>query len=84
MPGVSLTVINPTWYDAAHRQEESMEAVISQLLKDFEGGRMGRRQFIQSLALAALAGSAASSAIAQTGSGFKTMQLDHISYQVPD
>jgi len=61
-----------------------METLISQLLKDFEGGRMSRRQLIQSLALAALAGSAASSAAAQTGNGFKTMHLDHISYQVPD
>lgn len=61
-----------------------METLISQLLKDFEGGRMSRRQLIQSLALAALAGSAASSAAAQTGNGFKTMHLDHISYLVPD
>ena len=61
-----------------------METLISQLLKDYEGGRMSRRQLIQSLALAALAGSAASSAHAQTGDGFKTMHLDHISYQVPD
>ena len=61
-----------------------METLISQLLKDFEGGKMSRRQLIQSLALAALAGSAAQSSAAQTGSGFKTMHLDHISYQVPD
>lgn len=61
-----------------------METVISQLLKDFEGGKMSRRQLIQSLALAALAGSAASGAAAQTGNGFKTMHFDHVSYQVPD
>ena len=61
-----------------------METVISQLLKDFEGGKMSRRQLIQSLALAALAGSAAGSAGAQTRNGFTTMHLDHISYLVPD
>jgi len=60
-----------------------METLISQLLKDFEGGKMSRRQLIQSLALAALAGSTARSADAQ-GNGFKTVHLDHISYQVPD
>jgi catechol 2,3-dioxygenase-like lactoylglutathione lyase family enzyme len=79
-----LTVFRSTWYDAEHRQEESMETVISQLLKDFEGGKMSRRQLIQSLALAALAGSAAGSAGAQTRNGFTTMHLDHISYLVPD
>jgi len=61
-----------------------METLISQLLKDFEGGKMSRRQLIQSLALAALAGSAAGGAAAQTGGGFTTTHLDHISYQVPD
>ena len=60
-----------------------METLISQLLKDFEGGKMSRRQLIQSLALAAFAASAARSADAQ-GNGFKTVHLDHISYQVPD
>jgi catechol 2,3-dioxygenase-like lactoylglutathione lyase family enzyme len=61
-----------------------MEALVSQLLKEFENGRMSRRQLIQSLALAALAGSAASGVAAQGGIGFKTTHLDHISYQVPD
>lgn len=61
-----------------------METLISQLLKEFEGGKMSRRQLIQSLALAALAGSAASRAAAQSGNGFRTITFDHISYQVPD
>ena len=61
-----------------------METFISQLLKDFENGRMSRRQLIQSLALAAVAGSAARTAAAQTGNGFRTTHFDHISYAVPD
>ena len=52
-----------------------MENVIAKLLQDFENGKMSRRQLIQSLALAATAAPANS---------FKTIRLDHISYQVPD
>jgi hypothetical protein len=37
-----------------------MENVIAKLLEDFEGGKMSRRQLIQSLAMAALAAPAAS------------------------
>jgi catechol 2,3-dioxygenase-like lactoylglutathione lyase family enzyme len=60
-----------------------MEHVISKLLSDFENGRMNRRQLIQSLALAATAASAASG-YAAPAPGFKTMSVDHISYQVND
>ena len=62
-----------------------MEQIIAGLLKDFESGKMNRRQLIQGMAIAAAAvwgpGSAAASA---AGKGFKTMSLDHISYQVAD
>lgn len=67
-----------------------MEHIIAKLLRDFESGLMNRRQLIQSLALAATA----SEAMAQNPAGqsapaakkpaFKTMELDHISYQVKD
>jgi catechol 2,3-dioxygenase-like lactoylglutathione lyase family enzyme len=61
-----------------------MEAVISQLLEQFEGGRLTRRQLIQSLALAAVAaGGGEGVAAAQTG-GFRTLNLDHINYLVTD
>src|SRR4030095_11650456 len=61
-----------------------MENIIAQLLTDFENGKMTRRQLVQRLAMAATA----ASAVAATGSsafaanGFKTLSLDHISYQV--
>jgi catechol 2,3-dioxygenase-like lactoylglutathione lyase family enzyme len=69
-----------------------MEHVIDNLLKDFERGKMSRRQLIQSLAMAALASPAASAA-AQTPAAapaslgpapWKTTALDHISYAVTD
>ena len=69
-----------------------MEAVINGLLKQFEDGKMTRRQLIQSLALAAAAAPAATAG-AQTAStipaataapAFKTVWLDHISYAVTD
>ena len=60
-----------------------MEHVIAGLLKDFEDGKMTRRQLIQSLAMAAMAGSATAAA-AQPPAPWKTVWLDHISYQVSD
>ena len=70
-----------------------METVINGLLKQFEDGKLTRRQLIQSLALAAAAASPAATAGAQTAStipaasappAFKTVWLDHISYAVTD
>jgi catechol 2,3-dioxygenase-like lactoylglutathione lyase family enzyme len=76
-----------------------MENVIAGLLKDFEDGRMTRRQLIQSLALVAAGAVPASSALAQNAAprppappippafeptGWKTVWLDHISYAVSD
>ena len=60
-----------------------METVISQLLKQFEDGKVTRRQLIQSLALAAVAAGGGTDAAAQA-SGFKTLNLDHINYLVTD
>jgi len=61
-----------------------MENIISQLLQDFENGKMSRRQFVQRLAMAATAASAvaAKASPAFAANGFKTVSLDHISYQV--
>lgn len=73
-----------------------METVIAGLLKDFEDGKMTRRQLIQSLALAAAAampGAAAAQTAAQSKTPiaqafepvpWKTVWLDHISYAVSD
>jgi catechol 2,3-dioxygenase-like lactoylglutathione lyase family enzyme len=73
-----------------------MEGIIAGLLKQFEDGKMTRRQLIQSLALAAAAGPAASAAAQETAqkastippatgrAAWKTVWLDHISYAVSD
>ena len=76
-----------------------MESVINGLLKDFEDGRMTRRQLIQSLALVAAGAVPGTAALAQGGAprppappipqafeptGWKTVWLDHISYAVSD
>ena len=70
-----------------------MESVIAGLLRDFEQGRMSRRQLIQSLAMAAAAAAAPGTALAQTPAPaasamgkapWKTVWLDHISFQVSD
>jgi catechol 2,3-dioxygenase-like lactoylglutathione lyase family enzyme len=70
-----------------------MESVIAGLLKDFEDGKMTRRQLIQSLAMAAAAAMPAASVAAQTAPAipaatgpapWKTVWLDHISYAVSD
>lgn len=66
-----------------------MEGVIAGLLKDFEDGKMNRRQLIRSLALAAMAAPAAAAlqpaaASAAPSAPWKTVYLDHISYSVSD
>ena len=75
-----------------------MESVIAGLLKDFEDGKMTRRQLIQSLAMAAAVAAPGARALAQNAAaqpkppipqafeptGWKTLWLDHISFQVSD
>jgi catechol 2,3-dioxygenase-like lactoylglutathione lyase family enzyme len=70
-----------------------MESVVAALLRDFENGTLTRRQLVQTLALMAV-GSPVASAVAQsvaaapakvaTGTPWKTVYLDHISFQVSD
>ena len=60
-----------------------MESVIAQLVKQFEDGKVSRRQLIQGLAALASAGGAANAG-AQTAGGFRTANLDHIAYTVTD
>lgn len=69
-----------------------METIISNLIRDFENGKMSRRQLIRSLALAVVgthslssatpaAAATASSSAAPLG---RTASLDHISFAVAD
>jgi catechol 2,3-dioxygenase-like lactoylglutathione lyase family enzyme len=61
-----------------------MENVIAKLLDDFEHGRMTRRQLIKSLAVVAAMAAEATPASAENAKGFKTVAVNHISYQVND
>jgi catechol 2,3-dioxygenase-like lactoylglutathione lyase family enzyme len=58
-----------------------MEHIIDRLVRDFEHGKLSRRQLIQSLAVAA---SAATTASAADPAPFKAVTVNHISYQVAD
>jgi len=69
-----------------------MESVVAALLRDFESGKLTRRQLVQTLALMAV-GSPMASAVGQSvatapaksaGTPWKTVWLDHISFQVSD
>jgi len=70
-----------------------MESVVAALLRDFESGKLTRRQLVQTLALMAV-GSPVAAAVAQSaaaspakpesGTPWKTVFLDHISFQVSD
>jgi len=70
-----------------------MESVVAALLRDFENGKLSRRQLVQTLALMAI-GSPVASAVAQStvaapakaaaGTPWKTVFLDHISFRVSD
>ncbi len=63
-----------------------MEAIISKMVRDFERGRLTRRELVKSLALAAafLPASRTAGAGGVAEGGFKALSLDHISYQVAD
>jgi catechol 2,3-dioxygenase-like lactoylglutathione lyase family enzyme len=61
-----------------------MEQIITRLLQDFEQGKVTRRQLIQSLALAATAGSAVRPALAADTPIAKALSINHVSYQVAD
>ena len=60
-----------------------MEAIISDLVKRFEKGKVSRRELIGSLTMLAAAGGAASVADAQEAP-FRSTRIDHISIQVTD
>jgi catechol 2,3-dioxygenase-like lactoylglutathione lyase family enzyme len=58
-----------------------MEYMIDKLLREFEQGKMSRRQLVQTLALGA---AAAAPAAAAEGKGFQAVTVNHLSYQVAD
>ncbi len=61
-----------------------MEEVISKLLGDFERGKMSRRHLISTLAVTAAASAAPVFAAEPANKGFKTVAVNHLSYNVKD
>lgn len=61
-----------------------MEHVIAKSVRDFENGKLTRRELIKSLALTVAAASVAGAAPAAEGKGFKAVAVNHISYGVAD
>jgi catechol 2,3-dioxygenase-like lactoylglutathione lyase family enzyme len=71
--------------DEVDRKEgHGMEKFIADLVKNFESGKVDRREFCQTVALAATVYAAGDAANAQTGTGFKTLGINHLSYACPD
>src|SRR5436309_6736892 len=64
------------------RKEVVMEAIISNLVSQFEKGALSRRQLVRALAMLAATGTAARAA--QNDIDFKTADIDHVSIQVTD
>src|SRR5262249_31587374 len=62
---------------------DRMEKIIDRLVKDFETGKLSRRQLIQSLTVAASA-AAGAAAPSPDPAPFKAVTVNHISYQVAD
>jgi catechol 2,3-dioxygenase-like lactoylglutathione lyase family enzyme len=61
-----------------------MERFITELVDNFERGKMDRREFCQTVALAATVYAAGDAAHAQATRGFKMIGINHISYTCPD
>jgi catechol 2,3-dioxygenase-like lactoylglutathione lyase family enzyme len=61
-----------------------MEKFIAGLVKDFESGKLDRREFCQTVALAAVVYGAGEAANAETGRGLKMLGVNHLSYACAD
>jgi catechol 2,3-dioxygenase-like lactoylglutathione lyase family enzyme len=61
-----------------------MERFIADLVKGFENGKLSRREFCETVALAATVFAAGDAANAQSAHGLKIIGVNHISYSCPD
>jgi catechol 2,3-dioxygenase-like lactoylglutathione lyase family enzyme len=61
-----------------------MERFIADLVKSFESGKVDRREFCKTVALAATVYAAGDAANAQATRGFKVIGVNHLSYSCPD
>lgn len=61
-----------------------MESAISRILKDFESGRLSRRQVIGSLSALIAAAAGSKPALAQAKSPFQAVAMNHVALRVTD
>jgi catechol 2,3-dioxygenase-like lactoylglutathione lyase family enzyme len=61
-----------------------MERFIADLVKNYESGKVDRREFCKTVALAATVYATGNAANAQAPRGFKMLGINHISYTCPD
>jgi catechol 2,3-dioxygenase-like lactoylglutathione lyase family enzyme len=64
-----------------------MESIVSGLMREFENGRLSRRDLVKKLTVAAAASAASLPAVGNAAapvSAFKAMSVNHISYGVAD
>ena len=61
-----------------------MERFIANLIRDYESGKVDRREFCKTVALAATVYAAGDAAKAQAPRGFKMLGINHISYTCPN
>src|SRR6267154_3314062 len=66
------------------REDHGMERFIADLVKIFESGKVDRREFCKTVALAATVYAAGDAANAQAPRGFKIIGVNHLSYTCPD
>src|SRR5438477_11800271 len=68
------------------REARSMEKFIDRLIRDFESGKLGRREFCQMLGIATaiFAAGGPEANAAPAGRGFKGLGVNHVSYLCPD
>src|SRR5205807_8620656 len=69
---------------ASIREGSRMEKFIADLVKNYESGKVDRREFCKTVALAATVYAAGDAAQAQAPRGFKMIGINHISYTCPD
>ena len=61
-----------------------MERFIADLVSSYQSGKIDRRQFCETVALAATVYAAGDAAYAAPSSGFKMLGVNHISYACSD
>jgi hypothetical protein len=61
-----------------------MERFIADLVQGLDSGKIDRREFCKTVALAAAVYGAGDAARAQSDRGFKIIGINHISYKCPD